>query len=370
MEILRLLRRNGPTSRIDIAREIGITKAAVTIITNEMIQDGILYEKGEQRNPEVRATRGRKKIMLDICATYKMDIGIVLEGQQIYAGVATLWGDVVEKQTVPVAAGASREEILSQIEEVYRQLLYKNDLKPDQITGVGICIDPRFYSVLQMNAGPNPDFRDFEYRLKAFIQAPLTFARIVEGAAIAELDYWQRNSEPADELLLFRCSCREESAVVVGQELYRGANGAAMYEPESAGAAREENFWKEIEAAFSEEKSPNLWKEANGSISRMRTIFREGRVPSGEEAVIQVVQNAARTYAKWMKTASHVIDPGKIVLLAIGPGEEWASSMLMEQLREIMPDIRVACSNLKEENLFLAGAALATREFFGNRGGY
>ena len=42
MQILRLLRNSGPTSRIDIAREIGITKAAVTVITNEMIRQGCL----------------------------------------------------------------------------------------------------------------------------------------------------------------------------------------------------------------------------------------------------------------------------------------------------------------------------------------
>ena len=370
MEILRLLRRNGPTSRIDIAREIGITKAAVTIITNEMISDGILYEKGEQRDPEVRATRGRKKILLDICATYKMDIGIVLEGRQIYAGVATLWGDVVEKQTVPVAAGASREEILSQIENVYRQLLYKNDLKAGQITGVGVCIDPRFYPVLQMKAAPSPDYSDFAKWLKNFIQVPVTFARVVEGAAMAEMDYWQKDAEPADEFLLFRCNCREESAVVIAQELYRGTSGGAMYEPDTAGLQREEAFWKQVEEIFSEEKSPALWTETNGSINRMRNLFRQGKIPVEEPAIMEVIRKAGRNYAEWIRTAVRVLDPGKVFLLAIGGGEEAIYTVIQEQMREVLPELAVARSSLREENLFLAGAALATREFFGNRGGY
>ena len=51
MQILRLLRNVGPISRIDIAHTIHITKAAVTIITNEMIREGILIEIGEQAPP-------------------------------------------------------------------------------------------------------------------------------------------------------------------------------------------------------------------------------------------------------------------------------------------------------------------------------
>ena len=60
MQILRLLRNNGPISRIDIAHTIHITKAAVTIITNEMIREGILIEIGEQA-PTGKSRGGARK---------------------------------------------------------------------------------------------------------------------------------------------------------------------------------------------------------------------------------------------------------------------------------------------------------------------
>ena len=59
MQILRLLRNVGPTSRIDIAHTIHITKAAVTIITNEMIREGILQEIGEQAPTGGKVPRGQ-----------------------------------------------------------------------------------------------------------------------------------------------------------------------------------------------------------------------------------------------------------------------------------------------------------------------
>ena len=84
MQILKLLRNEGPTSRIDIARKIGITKAAVTIITNEMIEQGIIYEKGEQLPKGNKIPRGRKKILLDVNPTYKMGMGLVVDNGLIY----------------------------------------------------------------------------------------------------------------------------------------------------------------------------------------------------------------------------------------------------------------------------------------------
>ncbi|MGI5895063.1 MAG: winged helix-turn-helix transcriptional regulator [Candidatus Merdivicinus sp.] len=370
MQILRLLRRNGPTSRIDIAREIGITKAAVTIITNEMIQDGILYEKGEQRNPDVRATRGRKKILLDICATYKVDLGIVLEGHSLYIGVSTLWGEVIEKQTVSVAPGASREEILIQMEEVYRQLLYKNDLKADQITGVGVCIDPHYFPLLKITGDTTLNYSEFLEYLQRFIQVPITFGTLVEGAAMAEMDYWQHLTVPSDEMLLVRCCECIEGAVVIGQELYRGSSGQAMKISEKDRNAAIEDFWQKVQKIFSPEKTPMLWKVTEGNPNRLKTLLREGRLQECDEPVQKLMGELIQRRTENLELVVHFFDPGKIVLLAVYPSEKWFADTLHAQLQKALPNYTVLDSKLDERNLFLAGAALATRAFFGDRGGY
>ncbi|MBE6736166.1 MAG: winged helix-turn-helix transcriptional regulator, partial [Ruminococcaceae bacterium] len=61
--ILRLLNKNGPMSRKDIAAEVGLTPASVTLLTNEMIETGYLREVGEVQE-EKRA--GRRKILVSI----------------------------------------------------------------------------------------------------------------------------------------------------------------------------------------------------------------------------------------------------------------------------------------------------------------
>ena len=108
MHILRLLRNNGPTSRIDIAREIGITKAAVTIITNEMIEQGVLFEKAEVLPRGSKVPRGRKKILLDFDETHRLGLGLVLDNGQLSIGLCTLKGRPVERQAVPWIGGCRR----------------------------------------------------------------------------------------------------------------------------------------------------------------------------------------------------------------------------------------------------------------------
>ena len=50
MHVLKILKQRGPTTRIDIAGTLELTRAAVTIITNEMIAQGIIQEIGEYKH--------------------------------------------------------------------------------------------------------------------------------------------------------------------------------------------------------------------------------------------------------------------------------------------------------------------------------
>lgn len=43
--LLGELRRTGATSRVDLAAKLGFTKSAVTLLTNELLEEGVLLEK-------------------------------------------------------------------------------------------------------------------------------------------------------------------------------------------------------------------------------------------------------------------------------------------------------------------------------------
>ena len=59
--ILSLLNSQGAMSRKDIAKQVGLTPAAVTLLCTEMMEEGKIVEKGEVQE-ERRA--GRKKVLV------------------------------------------------------------------------------------------------------------------------------------------------------------------------------------------------------------------------------------------------------------------------------------------------------------------
>ena len=111
MQVLKILKTRGPTSRIDIAGTLELTRAAVTIITNEMIEQGIIQEIGEYRHVTEKAPRGRKKILIDINHHYKFVIGVSIEDNLVSVGLSTLSGAVLDKRNNEINEKTAYSEI-------------------------------------------------------------------------------------------------------------------------------------------------------------------------------------------------------------------------------------------------------------------
>lgn len=67
--ILKLLNDRGAMSRKDIALELGLTPASVTLICTELLASGILLEKGEI---EEQKRAGRKKVWMILIMNINM----------------------------------------------------------------------------------------------------------------------------------------------------------------------------------------------------------------------------------------------------------------------------------------------------------
>ena len=88
VSILNILRGHGAMPRKDIAKQIQLTPASVTIIVNKMIEEGIIKEIGELEENDKRA--GRKKILIDINYDIKYVIGVSIESQICSIAVANI----------------------------------------------------------------------------------------------------------------------------------------------------------------------------------------------------------------------------------------------------------------------------------------
>lgn len=150
MQILRVIKESGPISRVDIASSMKITRAAVTIITNEMINEGILYEVGEAPVSLDNLQKGRRKILIDINENYKFALGASISDELISVGLTNLNGKIMDKTCTKITDDITPESILSHITASCKSLMQNSCLEPSKIIGLGLGIQADMCSKMKV----------------------------------------------------------------------------------------------------------------------------------------------------------------------------------------------------------------------------
>lgn len=134
--ILNIIRRHGPISRIEIADMIGLTPATVTNITAELIDKNLVAE-GETGD----SNGGRRPIMLKIRTDYYRVIGIYIGSRKIMIITSDLMANIKHKKEIKYnKKQVSMEDIDRIMEEELTPIIQKYNLKKKKILGIGIGI--------------------------------------------------------------------------------------------------------------------------------------------------------------------------------------------------------------------------------------
>ena len=149
MQILRVVREQGPISRVDISTALQITRAAVTIITNEMISQHILEEIGEEPvEPGAAVKKGRRKILLDINATYRFALGVYVDEKEISVGLTTLNLETMDKKVIIHGGNLTAEYAAGIIASTAKTMLQNSCLTSKNLIGIGIGVMPAVWQQL------------------------------------------------------------------------------------------------------------------------------------------------------------------------------------------------------------------------------
>ena len=190
MQILRILKENGPTSRIDIAGKLELTRAAVTIITTDMIEQGIIYEQCEYKNTSERAPRGRKKILLDINYNYKFVLGVTIEENIISVGLSTMSGQILDKKNLRINETTTDTVIFDYIEKSLKQVLSDNCLDANSVMGIGFSVHPEMYSRMKVEVVNGvPDYSQAKAFIERYTELPIVIDTSILGTALANIDF-------------------------------------------------------------------------------------------------------------------------------------------------------------------------------------
>lgn len=130
--VLNLIRKQS-ISRAEIARRTGLTRAAVSLIMDELIEEGIVVEKGYCEN----TTFGRRPMCLGINSEHLYVIAIDITKKKSEMGIVSITGDLIAKDSMSLLDVHDPHEAIKQIASKVSTLINKH-VDTQKIIGIGI----------------------------------------------------------------------------------------------------------------------------------------------------------------------------------------------------------------------------------------
>jgi transcriptional regulator of PTS gene len=106
-------------SRKDIANQIGLTPAAVTMLCNDMMEAHMILEKGEMKEQK-RA--GRKKVLVDINYDFKYIVSVNIEAVDTSITVTNIRGNVLVEAKVHTRTDIEPQLFLEELAKEMKEL--------------------------------------------------------------------------------------------------------------------------------------------------------------------------------------------------------------------------------------------------------
>lgn len=132
--ILNAIRKNGPISRIDLAKNLGLTAPAVSKIVSTLIQSQLLAETGYSDS-----AAGRKPILLSINPDVCYVLGMVFTLEEITVAITDFAANILWQERRCISALQSKDEILALLIDCAHTCLRKLQVQASQVLGLGIA---------------------------------------------------------------------------------------------------------------------------------------------------------------------------------------------------------------------------------------
>ncbi|WP_446898448.1 ROK family transcriptional regulator [Clostridium sp. LBM24168] len=390
--ILMAIKNFGAIPRKDISDIISLTPAAVTIITNEMKEEGILVERGRLIETDKRI--GRKKILIDINYNFKYIVGISIESDTVGIGLCNLKGDVLDNRQfdIPQEDRGYGINILQFISHTCSNLFLKYNVKKHDILGIGIGI---IGSVDILNGISKDSYGIFEknFPIKELFEKqfniPVCIDNNVRALAMAEIDL--KSSQFKENNMIFvKYGPGIGTAIIINNEIYQGSNNNAgelghiivkqngqLCKCGKRGCletvASQNAIFSSVRKIFSRSKTPFLFEITEGNPENINLLNIVRSSQNGDENITDILNKAMFYFSSALSTAITLYDPKQVVLYGEAFNYDFFIDKLKLHLEYITDNANItdiiSISKIEYNYKFLGGAALALRNFFYNRGG-
>lgn len=220
--ILNVIKQEGEISRVAIANLTGLSQATLSGITNQLINEELVYEKSTGDS-----TGGRRPIILALNPRGGFVIGIKLMEGHAVGALTDLNATVLQRDTVDLADKHVETSVVMLVELVNR-LIANSGVPHKKLMGVGIGLA----GVVDFTRGivrQNPFFgwkntplRDL---LQSRINVPVYIDNDVNTLTLSEK--WLNPAQPEEDFILITIGRGVGMGIVIDGHIYRGKGGGA-----------------------------------------------------------------------------------------------------------------------------------------------
>jgi glucokinase-like ROK family protein len=210
-------------SRVELARELNLTRAAITSIINDLQAMGIVDEvEGQIRS-------GRKPIVLEINPHRGYVVGIDMGATHVTMLLANYAAHVVKDIEWTIDIDDGPQKIISQIDEHLHQMLMEMNLRMEEIKA--ICLGVPGPVVLRGGMVSEPPIMPGwdKFPIESYIQSlwdvPVTLGNDAELGAIGEWAYGAGRGE--ENLAYVKVGRGIGAGMLLDGQIYHGADGSA-----------------------------------------------------------------------------------------------------------------------------------------------
>jgi len=214
----------GGISRVEIARRVGLTRAAVTAIVNDLLETGLIRE-AESLN--VRS--GRPPIVLEINAGRGYVVGVDFGASHLSALIADLSARIIEEVEIPIDIQRGPSACIAEADRLVRDTLARAGLRLGEVLAIGVGVPGPLAAEAGMVVSPpimpGWDRYPVSDTLEKLWCCPLS---INNDAELGVLGEWAAGAGRGERNLAYiKVGTGIGAGLLLDGQLYRGVTGSA-----------------------------------------------------------------------------------------------------------------------------------------------
>ncbi len=225
ISVLRIIRDDGPISRSDIAREMGVSKVIIGGIVKRLLGTNILFEIGKGQSTE---QGGRRPVMLKFNADAGLAVGVEIHLHRANILITNMNAEILFENTINFSDNSNPKSILQRVVNMIQKTLGDED-KTQSILGVGLALP----GVIDYPAGSilmSQSMKSWEgFPIKTFLEEALDTTVYIENdvKAITLGEYQWGAGQDLKNIVYIWLGEGIGAGIIINGDIYRGVTASA-----------------------------------------------------------------------------------------------------------------------------------------------